>query len=88
MADFSDRVNDDLIRRLTEATVHVITFAPLTTQIFQVLDLTLYGVLKKRGRYKLPSENDTAKVKVIMKVYHDFGQTMVSPNAWGAFQAL
>jgi hypothetical protein len=27
-------------------------------------------------------------VKVIMKVYQDFTQTMLQPNIWGAFRAL
>jgi hypothetical protein len=29
-----------------------------------------------------------ATVTFIMKVYHDFRQTMVPPNVWGVFQAL
>jgi hypothetical protein len=27
-------------------------------------------------------------VRFIMKVYHDFGQTMIRHNIWGAFRAL
>jgi hypothetical protein len=39
-----------VIRIHTERSVRVITFAPHTTQIFQVLDLALFGVLKRRPR--------------------------------------
>jgi hypothetical protein len=55
-------VRDDLIRILTEASVRVITFAPDTTQIFRVLDLTLFGVLRRRPRYELPFDDEYATV--------------------------
>jgi hypothetical protein len=81
-------VNDDVIRILIEATLHVITFAPHTTQIFQVINLSLFGVLKLCPRYELPFDENNATVKVITKVYHEFTQTMARPNVWGIFRAL
>jgi hypothetical protein len=65
MAHLSAHVTDDVIRLLTEARGPVITFAPHKTQIFQVLDLTLFGVLKRHPRYELLFENDNATVKFI-----------------------
>jgi hypothetical protein len=79
---------DHAISLLTEAGVRVITFAPHTTQVFQVLDLTLFGLLKRCPRYKLPFDNDNTTSTFIMKVYYDFGQTMVPPNIWGSFRAF
>jgi hypothetical protein len=73
-------VTDDVIRPLTGARVRVITFTPHTTQIFQVLDVTLFGVLKRRPRDQLPFEDENETVKCTMKVYHDFKQTMMKPN--------
>jgi hypothetical protein len=73
---------------LTEPRVCVITFAPHTTKLFQVLDLTLFDVLKRCPRYELPFDDDDATLKFIMKVYHDFTQTMTRPNVWGTFRAL
>jgi hypothetical protein len=84
----SAHLTDELIRLLTEIRVRVITFAPHTTQIFQVLDLTLFGVLKRHPRYELPFENGNATVEDIMKVYHHFRQTIVPPNGRGIFQAV
>jgi hypothetical protein len=81
-------VTDDVIRLLTEARVRATIFAPHTTHIFQVLDLMLFGAPKRRQRYELPFETDNATVKFTMKVYHDFKQTMVPSNVWGAFHAL
>jgi hypothetical protein len=82
MVHCSDDVSDDVIRILTEARVRVITFEPHTTQVFQVLDLTLFGVLKRCPRDELPFDENNATVKVITKVYHDFTQTMARPNVW------
>jgi hypothetical protein len=62
MDNCSAHGRDDVIRILTKASVRVITFAPHTTQIFQVLDLTLFGVLKRRPRYELPFGDDNATV--------------------------
>jgi hypothetical protein len=88
MAPCSAEVSDDLIRILTEARVRVITSAPHTTQVLQVLDLTLFGVLKRCPRYELPFDENNAPVKVITKVYHDFTQTMALLNVCGTFRAL
>jgi hypothetical protein len=88
MTHCSADVSDDVIRILTEARVSVITFVPHTTQVFQVLDLTLFGVLKRCPRYELPFDDDNATVKVITKIYHDFTQTMARPNVWGTFLPL
>jgi hypothetical protein len=88
MDNCSVHVTDDVIRLLTEARVRVITCAPHTTHIFQVLDLTLFGVLKRRARYELPFETDNGAIRLILKVYHDFRQTMVPSNIWGTFRAL
>jgi hypothetical protein len=65
---------------LTETRVRGITFAPHAAQIFRLLDLILFGVLKHQPRYDFPFDDDTATVEFIMKVYRDFKKTMVEPN--------
>jgi hypothetical protein len=80
MDDCPSHVPDDIIGFLTEAQVRVITFAPDTTQIFQVLDETLFGVLKRRPKYQWPFEDEKEPVTFIMKVYHDGKQRMVESN--------
>jgi hypothetical protein len=77
----SCHVIDEIIGLLTEARVGVINFAPHTTQIFQVLDVTLFGVLKRRLGYKLPFAEEKQTVRFILKVYHDFKQTMGVSNS-------
>jgi hypothetical protein len=80
MDNCPSHVTDQIIGLLTEARVRVITFAPHRRQIFQILDVTLFGAVKRRLGYKLPFENEKKTVKFIMKVSRDFKQTMVEPN--------
>jgi hypothetical protein len=72
--------------------VRVVTFAPHTTQIFQVLNLTLFGLPKRRGQYQLPLEDDAGKSRFINKVYHDYDfritMMIIEPNIWGAFRDI
>jgi hypothetical protein len=80
MGNCSAHVSDDVIRILTEARVRVIVFASHTSQVCQVLDLTLFGVLKRCPMYELPFDDDNATVKANLNVYHDFTHTMVPSN--------
>jgi hypothetical protein len=57
-----------VIRLLIEAKVRVITFAPHQTQVSQILDLALFGVLERLPRYALRFGDDNATVNSIMKV--------------------
>jgi hypothetical protein len=74
--------------------VAVGTFAPQphTTQIFQVLDLTLFGVLKRYSQYQLPLEKDAGSARFIKKISHDHDfpmtMTMIEPDIWGAFPGI
>jgi hypothetical protein len=51
----------------SEARVRIVTFAPHTTQIFQVLDLSLFGVLKRRGQDQLRFGDDARSARFIKK---------------------
>jgi hypothetical protein len=85
MDNCSSQVSDDMIRIGTGATVRIITYAPHTTQVFQVLDLTLFDIPKGCPRYELSFDDDNATVKVIMKVYHDFRQKRYNPLSGESF---
>jgi hypothetical protein len=49
MENCSPHVSDDIVAVLTSARVQIITFAPHTTHIFQMLDILLFGALKKHA---------------------------------------
>jgi hypothetical protein len=85
MDNCPSHMTSDWIALLTEVRVRATTFAPHTTQIFHVLNVIMFAVLKRRTRYELPFGDEKATVKFIMKVYHDFKQTMAEPNIWEAF---
>jgi hypothetical protein len=96
MDNCSHHIPPGVIELLSTARVRVcvVTFAPQphTTQIFQVLDLTWFAVLKRDGQYQLPLEDDAGSVQFIKKVYHDHAfrmtMTIVKPNIWGAFRGI
>jgi hypothetical protein len=52
----------ELLATLKDHSVNVIIFPPHTTQIFQILDLCLFGVFKRKMQYKLPFANDNLTV--------------------------
>jgi hypothetical protein len=87
MTRYSAHISDDVIRIPTEARANVVSFAPDTTQVFQLVDLTLFGVLKRCPRYELPLDENEAPVKAIAKVYHDSADTIVLGNVCRAFRA-
>jgi hypothetical protein len=88
MDNCPSHVTREMIGILTETRVRVIAFAPHATQMFRLLDLTLFGVLEHHAKYDLPFDDDAATVKFIIKVYRDIKKSMVEPNIWAAFQAI
>jgi hypothetical protein len=58
MDNCSLHTRPEVLEMLREHDVKVITFPPHTTQVFQALDLSLFGVLKRKLQYKLPLGND------------------------------
>jgi hypothetical protein len=80
--------SSDMIRPPIEPRVSVITFAPHTPWTSQVLDVTLFDVLKRHPRYELPFGDEKATANFLMTKWHDFKQIMGELNTWRAFQAL
>jgi hypothetical protein len=81
-------MSDDIVPVLTCVRVQIIKFAPHTTNIFQVLDVVLFGAFKKHaiGLETLAGEQPAAAF--LLKVYHDFKQIMIEINTWRAFAAI
>jgi hypothetical protein len=52
----------DVIGLLTEECDRVIIYAPHTTQIYQILDATLFGVLRRHSGYELSFEDQKRPV--------------------------
>jgi hypothetical protein len=88
MKNCSSHISNDVLAILTRERVRVVTFVIYMTCICQILDVVLFGALKKHatGFEKLDEESRTAAF--LLKVYCDFKQTMVEINIWGAFAAI
>jgi hypothetical protein len=78
-------MSDDIVTVLTRVRMRIITFASHTTHIFQMLDVVLFGALKKHptGLEMLDDEQSTSAF--LLKVYHDFKQTIAEVNIWKSF---
>jgi hypothetical protein len=81
-------MGDAVLELLTGARVRVITFAPQTTQIFQMLDVVLFGAMKKHAASLTMLDEEQPAAALLIKVYHDYKQTMVEVNIWAAFAAI
>jgi hypothetical protein len=68
--------------------VRIITIATHTTRIFKVLDLILFGALKKHATGLEMADEEQPAAAFLLKVYHDFKQTMIEVHIWGAFAAI
>jgi hypothetical protein len=75
----------DLLR---SARVRIVTFAAHTTQIFQLLDLTLFEIFKREGKSRLPFGDLGTTVNFVYNVYAKMEKTLTSPNIWAAFQTI
>jgi hypothetical protein len=63
----------------------IITFPPHTTNIFQCLGLSLFGVLKKRINYKLPLDSDDSTGMFMKRIFHNMKQTLLEDNVRSVF---
>jgi hypothetical protein len=81
-------IGEAVIALLTGAPVKVVTFAPDTTRIFHVLDVVLFGALKKHATSLTMLAEEQSAAAFLIKVYHDYKQTRVEVNIWRAFAAI
>jgi hypothetical protein len=88
MDNCSPHIADGVIAILTRVRVRVITFASHTTHIFQMLDVMLFGAMKKHAIGLETLDEEQPAAAFLLKVYHDFKQTMIEVNIWGAFAAI
>jgi hypothetical protein len=88
MDNCSPHMWEAVIALLSGARVRFVTFVHHTTQIFQVLDLVLLGALKKHATSLTMLDEEQPAAAFLIKVYHDYKQTMVEVNIWGAFEPI
>jgi hypothetical protein len=88
MDNCSLHVLDEVVAVLTNAQVRIITFATHTTHIFQMLDVVLFGALRKHANGLKIFDEEQSAAAFLLRVYRDFKQTMIEVNIRGAFAAV
>jgi hypothetical protein len=88
MDNCSPHIAVGVIAVLTSVRVRVITFASHTTYIFQTLDVVLFGAMKKHATGLETLDEGLSAAAFLLKVYHDFKQTMIEVNIWGPLLLL
>jgi hypothetical protein len=85
MDNCSINVRSETLQMLADHQVKVITFPAHTIPIFQSLDASLFGNLKKKMNGKLPLESDQTTAGFIKCIFHIIKQTVVEDNVRSAF---
>jgi hypothetical protein len=85
MDNCPSHIGEEIIRFLRDARVRIMTWAPYTTDIFQQLDIGLFGALKQKEQYALLFGNDQETIDFLLNIYRMFKQIMIEPNICGAF---
>jgi hypothetical protein len=80
MDNCSIHTRPEVLKMLREHDVKVMTFPPHTTQVSQALDLSLFGLLKKKLPYPLPLGNDDQVLAFIQKIFHSLKLAFVPDN--------
>jgi hypothetical protein len=88
MDNCSNHMSDDVITILTRERVKMVIFASHATHVFQMLDVVLFGALKKHTTGLETLDDESREIALFLKVYRDFKQTMVEVNIWEAFAAV
>jgi hypothetical protein len=82
MDNCSPHVSDEVVAVLTNARVRIIIFAHHTAHIFQMLDVVLFGTLKKHANGLKMFDEEQPAVAFLLRVYRNFKQTMIEVNIW------
>jgi hypothetical protein len=80
--------SDEIVAVVTSVRVQIVTFAPDTTHIFQMLDVVLFDAVKKHATGVKSLDEEQLAAVFLLKVYHDFKQTMTEFNIWAAIAAI
>jgi hypothetical protein len=81
MDNCSSHMSDDIVAVLIRVRVRIITFTTHTTHIFQVLDVVLFGALKRHATGLETLDEEQPAAAFLLKVYYDFKQAMIEVNS-------
>jgi hypothetical protein len=88
MDNCSHHISNDIIAVFTRVRVRVITFATHTTHIFRMLDIMLFGALKKYAIDIETLDEEQSAAAFLLKVHHDSKKTTAEINITDAFISI
>jgi hypothetical protein len=80
MDNRSPHVSDEVFAVLAIARVRITTFASRTTHLFQMLDVVLFGALKKHAKGLKMFDEEQLAAAFLLKVDRDLKQTVIEVN--------
>jgi hypothetical protein len=86
--NYSSHISDDVIAILTRKRVRIVIFIYYMTHISQLLDMVLFGALKKYATGLEILDKEPWAAAFLLKVYRDFKQAIVKVNIWEAFVVI
>ena len=81
----SSHLDDEMLRILAENLIIVITYPPHTSHVFQVLDLLLFGILKKYKKYIPKDDTISPKIDHLKRVFHSYEMSTCSSTIRSSF---
>jgi hypothetical protein len=88
MDNYLSHISHDVVVILTRVRVKIITVAIHTSHIFQMLDVVLFGTLKKYATDLETLDVEQPAAAFLLTVDHEFKQTKIQINIWRAFAAI
>jgi hypothetical protein len=81
----SAHVTPEIFRLLSENHVKIVIFAPHTTNIFQAIDLSFFGVFKMKEKFWMDQDDDKTFTATIHKLVDQFHSVATLENICGSF---
>lgn len=82
----SSHLDDELLRKLAENLILVISYPSHSSHIFQVLDLLLFGVLKKHKKSIPKNDQVSPKIDHLYRVFHAYELSTCSTTIRSSFK--
>jgi hypothetical protein len=81
----SSHVTPEIFRLLGENHIKILAFAPHTTNIFQALNLSFFGMFQTREKFWMDQDDDKTFTAMIRKLVRQFHSVATPENIHGSF---
>jgi hypothetical protein len=75
---FSGHCTENIVQKLGDHGVILLTYPPHTSYIFPVLDLLLFGVLKRAKKRERHDDERPAQAEHVLRLFHPYEQATTS----------